>query len=193
MNSSNSLGPIILLGKETDLKLSTSTWKIITICAIALAAAGCSNSAPQQKAEQPRPIAATPSTPVSTKDLWRSITTGKEYRVKIEGDTLTADWANVPADAPSGTSIHSECHKKGDKWIGTSAINMSCTIGKGKDEHIANSCHLTLKFEIDTVTKDKIAGRGQGLEQFDCSNCKVLKAGWGDFVWVPVGAPGPRG
>jgi hypothetical protein len=178
--------------KEMHLKHSLLNWKLWMACVLAITAAACTSSAPPQQAGPPRPAATTPSTPASTKDLWRSITTGKEYRVKIVGDTLTADWANVPADAPSGTSIHSECHKKGDKWIGTSAINMSCTLGKGKDEHIANSCHLTLQFEIDTVTKDKIAGRGQGLEQFDCTKCKVLMAGWGDFVWVPVGAPGPR-
>jgi hypothetical protein len=175
------------------LNYSLLKWKLSITYALLIVATACTNTAPTQPAGQAQPSSKPSAAKAeSTKDLWRSITTGKEYRVKIDGDTLTADWANVPADAPSGTSIHSVCHKKGDKWVGTSAINMSCTIGKGKDEHIANSCHLTLEFEIDTVTKDKIAGRGQGLEQFDCSKCKVLEAGWGDFTWVPVGAPGPR-
>ncbi len=62
---------------------------------------------------------------------------------------------------------------------------MPCTVGEGKSEHVVDTCHLTLKIEIDSITKDRITGRGQSLKKFDCASCKVIEAGWADFVWVP--------
>lgn len=127
--------------------------------------------------------------PVQKRDagIWKSQTTGKEYRVRIEGDRFFADWINLPpAAAQHGAYIRTVCRRNGSKWVGTSSIFMPCTIGEGTAEHIADTCHVTLQIEINSLSKDRITGRGQSLRKFDCRSCKVLETGWGNFEWVPA-------
>jgi hypothetical protein len=144
----------------------------------------CSNKHEQPMAEQASPPKVETKEP---SNIWKSETTGKEYRVRIDGDHLYADWVNLPpAAAQRGAYIHTVCQRVGSKWTGTSSIFMPCTVGQGKSEHIADTCHLILKIEIGSVTKDRITGRGQSLKKFDCQSCKVIEAGWANFEWVPA-------
>ena len=136
-------------------------------------------------AQQPKPQAA-----VSTRQmfpaLWKSETTGKEYRVQVDKDRFYAEWVNIPPEsAKRGAYIRSECRRVGSKWIGTTRINVLCPVGEGTKEHIANTCRLQLRIEISSVQADRIVGRGQTLKRFDCQSCRVDETGWGDFVWVP--------
>lgn len=157
---------------------------ILLAFGLALFCWGCSGGGGPTTAEAPKsPLnqAKAPS------NIWKSETTGKEYRVSVTNDRLSAEWVNVPpAAAQRGAYIRSECHHVGDKWVGTSDIFMPCTLGNGKDEHIANMCHLNMKVEFDSVSRDRITGRGQSLRKFDCKSCKAIETGWGDFVWVPA-------
>jgi hypothetical protein len=118
--------------------------------------------------------------------MWKSETTGKEYRVRIEKDRFSAEWANIPpAAAKQGSYIRTECRRAGTKWIGTSQVYLPCAnpgIVKGK---VANACHLTLRFEVDSVSRDRITGGAEVLRDFDCGKCEVRKTSWGSFVWVP--------
>jgi hypothetical protein len=167
-------------------------------CALSLVGtmAACSHSSPpaasNPAAGQAASAAHQPSAPLATpavgeSNLWKSETTGKEYRVIIKGDRLVADWVNLPPIATQrGSYIHTVCKREGSKWVGTASIFMACTLGEGAQEHIANTCHLKMKMEFDTVTNNLIAGRGQGLGNFDCRTCKALATGWGNFKWVPV-------
>jgi hypothetical protein len=120
-------------------------------------------------------------------DVWRSLTTGKEYFVRADKSHFYAQWVNLPpAAAQHSAYIHTACKLEGAKWAGTSDIYMPCTVGEGKAEKIANTCRLTLKIEIDSITKDKITGRGQTLRKFDCGACKAIETGWANFEWVPA-------
>jgi hypothetical protein len=120
-------------------------------------------------------------------DVWRSLTTGKEYFVRMDKNHFYAQWVNLPpVSAQRGAYIHTACELKGSKWVGTSDIYMPCAVGEGKNEKIANTCHLNLKIEIDSISKDRITGRGQTLRKFDCGACKVIEAGWANFEWVPA-------
>lgn len=144
----------------------------------------CSKNAKRPPAQQASPGVSQKET---SSDVWKSQTTGKKYRVRIEGDHFYADWVDLsPAAAGHGAYIRTVCRRAGSKWVGTSSIFMPCTVGTGKAEHIADTCHLNLKIEIDTVGKDRITGRAQSLRKFDCRSCKVLEAGWADFTWVPA-------
>lgn len=120
-------------------------------------------------------------------DVWRSVTTGKEYFVRMDKRHFYAQWVNLPpASAQRGAYIHTACERKGQKWEGTADIYMPCAVGEGKDEKIANTCHLSLGMEIDSISHDRITGRGQTLKKFDCGACKVIEAGWANFDWVPA-------
>jgi hypothetical protein len=119
-------------------------------------------------------------------EIWRSETTGKEYRVQVDKDRFYAEWVNIPPESVKhGAFIRSECHRVGSKWIGTSSVRLPCTVGEGAKEHIGNTCRLQLRIEIDSIGPDRIVGHGETLRRFDCQSCRVDEAGWGEFVWVP--------
>jgi len=114
--------------------------------------------------------------------VWKSLSTGREYRVKVEGDRFTAEWSNIPPQAAKqGAYIRSECHRSGTRWIGTSRILLACALGDGKTK----MCPMILRFEVDFISPDRITGGGEILRDFDCGSCAVRKTGWGPFSWTP--------
>ena len=152
-------------------------------CWLAVGAWACSNAVSQKEPQASPPDAEAGQMP----DLWRSLTTGKEYFVRMDKSHFYAQWVNLPAVSKQhGAYIHTTCELKGSKWAGTSDIYMPCMVGEGKDDKVANSCHLNLRIEIDSITKDRITGRAQTLKKFNCVACKVVEAGWANFEWVPA-------
>jgi len=162
------------------LKLGRKIQVAMLACGIAIFGWACSSAGARK--DPPRASAVQVE---KLPDVWRSLTTGKEYFVRTDKTHFYAQWVNLPpAAAQHGAYIHSTCKLEGSKWAGTSEIYMPCAVGEGKK--ITNTCHLTLNIEIDSITKDRITGRGQTLKKFDCGACKVNEAGWADFEWVPV-------
>jgi len=121
--------------------------------------------------------------------VWKSLTTGHEYRVRIEGDVLRAEWVNIPPDvARQGAYVRTECRRVGSKWIGTtrSRLPLPCTEVTAPDgRHPSAWCSLVTRTEIDSVSADRIAGRAQAPTRLDCQACKLLDAEWKDFTWTP--------
>lgn len=152
-------------------------------CGLALGAWNCSNAVSQKE-----PQASSAATQAAQMpDLWRSLTTGKEYFVRMDKSHFYAQWVNLPpVSKQHGAYIHTSCELKGSKWAGTSDIYMPCVVGEGKNDKVANTCHLNLKIEIDSVSNDRITGRAQTLKKFNCGACKVIEAGWADFEWTPA-------
>lgn len=117
--------------------------------------------------------------------IWKSETTGKEFRVWTEKGVLHAEWINVPLGlAKGGAYIRSELRRTGTKWAGTSKLRIPCESVED-NKPVSNWCSLETKMEIESNTADRIAGRGESLKRFDCRTCKVLEAGWAEFEWVP--------
>lgn len=144
-----------------------------------LGVAACSRrSAQPSPAAQNQPAKASPP-----QDLWRSETTDKEYQVKINADTLQADWVNLPRDlAGQGFYVRTECRRQGTKWLGTSKIFLPCSIGHNAP---INQCHLLMHIEIDSITEDRITGRVEDpvRDKFDCRKCEAAATDWKDFIW----------
>ena len=152
-------------------------------CGLALGAWACSSTISRKSPQASSSVGEAGELP----DVWRSLTTGKEYFVRMDKSHFYAQWVNLPpAPAQRGAYIHTVCELKGAKWTGASDIFMPCAVGEGKTEKIANTCHLNLKIEIDSISKDRITGRGQSLRQFNCGACKVVETGWANFEWVPA-------
>lgn len=150
---------------------------------LAVGAWACSNAVSQKVARASDDAGKAGQMP----DLWRSLTTGKEYFVRMDKSHFYAQWVNLPpVSEQHGAYIHTACELKGSKWDGTSDIYMPCVVGNGKDEKVANNCHLNLKIEIDSVSNNRIIGRAQTLKKFDCGACRVVEAGWANFEWVPA-------
>lgn len=125
-----------------------------------------------------------PAPPPSAR-VWRSQTTGREYRVWIENERLHAEWVNIPPElAQRGASIRSECRHVGTRWIGTSQSYLPCETTE-KGETVRNWCQVTTKIEFDRPGANRMAGRGEALRRFDCAGCRVLETVWKGFEWVP--------
>jgi len=133
------------------------------------------------------PRAAKPPTHGSlSSSVWKSQTTGNEYRVQIEGDTFRAEWTNVPQQVAShGGYVRTECKRLGSKWVGTTRSLLPCTAGSGATARVLNWCPLVTRTEIESIAPDRITGRAQAIRQSDCQSCKLLEAVWRDFVWAP--------
>jgi formate-dependent nitrite reductase cytochrome c552 subunit len=103
--------------------------------------------------------------------IWKSQTTGREYRVRADKEVFNADWVNIPAEAA--------------KQVGTSQIRLPCQKPGNTQEKALNMCSMTLRFEVDSISPERITGRAESLRDFDCQKCEVRQTGWGNFVWVP--------
>ena len=156
-------------------------WRVIILVCGILATGSLQLSSKAQTAPKPE---GTKSAAKATArpQIWKSATTGKEYRVQIEGDHLTAVWSNIPPEAAQqGAYIRSDCRRSGTKWVGTSRILLPCPLPDGKTK----MCPLLLRFEVDFTSSDRITGGGEILRDFDCGSCEVRKTGWGPFSWAP--------
>jgi len=162
-------------------------WKIqvaMLACGLAIASWACTSAGGRKGPPQTSSAAGQAE---KLPDVWRSLTTGKEYFVRTDKSHFYAQWVNLPPSAAQhGAYIHTACEREGSKWTGASEIYMPCAAGEGKNEKIANTCHLNLKIEIESISKDRITGRGQTLKKFNCGACKVVETGWAGFEWVPA-------
>jgi trypsin len=56
--------------------------------------------------------------------VWTSMTSGHDYKVRIDGDYVYVQWVNLPPALQSTAAFSSsELRKTGDKWIGKSVLN----------------------------------------------------------------------
>ena len=132
-----------------------------------------------------------PAPPAAAR-VWRSQTTGKEYRVWIENDRLLAVWTNVPAElAQGGAYIRTECQRVGTRWIGSSQTYLPFPCGRTEHgKRVGKWCRVLTKIEFRRVEADRITGSAEGYRRFDCETCKIVESVMKDFVWTPK-VPGP--
>lgn len=156
----------------------------VIACEIAILGWACSNAI----SRKPSQVSSSSGRAEKFPDVWRSLTTGKQYFVRRDKSHFYAQWVNLPPVASQhGAYIHTVCERVRSRWVGTSDIYMPCAVGEGKNEKIANTCHLALKIEINSVSNHRITGRAQTLKKFNCGACNVVETGWKDFEWVPAG------
>lgn len=155
---------------------------IVLGCMIVAAAFTAAQDKPSAKSKSSQSGAHAPAAQVS---VWRSLTTGRDYRISINKSTLVAEWINQPAiDAKSKASVRSELHKSGTKWVGITRSHIPCRTTEAKGV-VSNVCDLTTKIEIETMATDKIMGHGDSLKRFDCGKCNILETKFAPFQWVP--------
>ena len=163
--------------------------RLMGVLAVVLSALGAAASGRLSSDQQPtQPPTASKNGPASAVGkTWKSQTTGNEYRVRVETGIFHAEWVNVPADwAERGAYLRTECRHVGGKWVGTSVSHLPCTVDGGQGTPISKWCDLKTQTEIDSISAQRITGRGQRASKVDCQQCKILEAGWADFVWTPA-------
>ena len=127
-----------------------------------------------------------PSPPPSAR-VWRSETTGKEYRVWIENERFYAVWMNVPAElAQGGAYIRTECQRVGTRWVGSSQTYLPFPCGRTENgKRVGKWCRVPTKIEFRRVEENRITGSAEGYRKFDCEKCKIVESVMKDFEWVP--------
>jgi hypothetical protein len=173
--------------QEDTLKLASWNWKpavviLTALWAITSLAAGDQKPAPGVKSS----AGSTKPAGMQLPKIWHSAATNHDFRVDVTQDVFTADWVNVPpAAAKRGAFIHTECRRTGEKWVGSSNIHMLFGIPgapSGKDSKL---CSMTVRFEVDSITPEKIAGHSEALHAFDVNTCRIQQTSWGSFTWSP--------
>jgi len=167
------------------LKKTKELWHVALglVCAVLWAGFSASTARAQKSTPQGQKPAA--SAPAQGK-IWVSQSTHREYRVKLENDLFSAEWVNIPpATAKLGVYIRSECHRSGTRWIGFTRALLPCAKSGEAPGKITHTCPMTLRFEVDEITPDRISGRGESLKNFNCETCEVRETGWARWVWVP--------
>jgi hypothetical protein len=192
---SPTVGAIGDYGQERAGRPSSQAWLLGVLAAVALAgwvhATDSATSGPQSaqlRAGQPAAgqVALEGGNVASAWKTWKSQTTENEYRVRVEKGVFHAEWVNVPADwAKQGAYLRTECRRTGRKWVGTSVSHLPCTVGEGQGTYIVKWCDLQTQTEIDSISHQRITGRGQRQSKIDCDQCKILEASWADFFWTP--------
>ena len=160
----------------------------VLLCGLILPGVGWGNSS--LAAGRTQKSVETPSSPKnSLPSYWISATTRNVYRVRVKGNTLVAEWVNVPAtEAGKGAYIRTECHRAGKRWIGTTSSFLRCETATGQGKPYSNWCHILTRTEIFDVSAGRIAGRAEALKRFDCRRCVALEKEWKSFTWSPAPA-----
>ena len=182
------------------MSLAHIEWKQAHIALMAVLAIIPYTSCTQKSATNPPsatdtlPVTNTPPAPSAPQPLagqlakiWHSEASHKDFRVEVKGDVLHADWVNLPpAAAKDGASIRIECRRTGTKWVGSSSVYQAFAdpaAPAGKD--VKKMCHITVRFEIDSITPEKITFHSEVLKSFDYPKCQVQKTAWEEFAWLP--------
>jgi S1-C subfamily serine protease len=122
--------------------------------------------------------------------VWTSITSGRDYAVKQDGDYLYVDWISIPpATKTAGGFSRTELKKSPDgKWRGKNHTRLPCTYRKGLGtyaQNVTNWCSLDNNVEIDLLSDKRIEGIATGSEKFDCKKCEPQDVQQKPFTWIP--------
>jgi len=166
------------------LRLAGMEWKPAVMALLVFSLFSAAAQKPTTQAP-PTPTTSNPTIGQLPK-LWRSETTQHDFRVEVTKDMFRAEWVNLPpAAAKQGAYIHTECRRAGSKWVGRSSVNMLFNILGAPAGKETKMCNLTMRFEVDSVSPEKITGHSEALHSFDVNSCRVDQTSWGEFTWVP--------
>ncbi len=135
-------------------------------------------------------------TGTSNSAVWTSMTSGRDFKLRTEGDYLYAEWANIPATLQTTAAfIRSELKRDGDKWTGKTRSYLPCeykssyseywTTGQQKGTTNVKWCSVESDIRIDKLSADRIEGIGQVPSQLDCRKCQPTKWESKPFTWIP--------
>jgi hypothetical protein len=128
--------------------------------------------------------------------VWTSVTSGRDYKLRVDGDYVYTEWVNLPTELQATTAfMRSELKKDGDKWVGKmrtylpygfkSSYGDFWTTGQRIGTENVNWCSMEAQYEIDKITETRIEGRSLSPTSFDAKKCKPGKAEWKPFTWIP--------
>jgi len=122
--------------------------------------------------------------------VWTSLTSGRDYTMRQDGDYLYADWISIsPEIKTAGGFSRSELKKSPDgKWRGKTHARLPCTYTRGLGVYartVTNWCSREDEVEIDLLSDKRIEGIAVGWEKFDCRKCEAKGVEHKPFTFIP--------
>ena len=119
-----------------------------------------------------------------------SLTSGRDYTIRQEGEYLHVDWISIPAQMKAaGGFVRCELKKASDgKWHGKSRMNLPCQYTKGLGAYtrtVTNWCSREEDYEIDLLSDKRIEGITVGWKKFDCRKCEAKEEEHRPFTLIP--------
>jgi hypothetical protein len=119
--------------------------------------------------------------------VWTSLKSGRDYKVRIDGDYIYTEWVNLPPVLqPTAAFMRSELKKDGEKWIGKVRLNLPYAYkssytdfwrtGQQMGTENVNWCRAESEFEIDRISDSRIEGRS--LSSNPSTSRNVNRARW---------------
>jgi V8-like Glu-specific endopeptidase len=110
--------------------------------------------------------------------VWTSLTSGRDYSIRQDGDYLYTDWISIPPEVKTaGGFVRAELKKNSDgKWRGKTHARLPCTYTKGLGgyaRNVTNWCSREADEEIDLLSEKRIEGIGTAWEKFNCKKCEA--------------------
>ncbi len=137
-----------------------------------------------------RPLGSIEGVPpvASAKSVWTSLTTGHDYKVRMDGDYIYAEWLNMPT-ALQGTSafMRSEVKKDADGiWRGKSRSYLPCQYrDTWTGQLVTKWCRGEYDIEVDKLSDSRIEGKAQRWDSYDCRKCDPKGARQEPFTFIP--------
>jgi hypothetical protein len=122
--------------------------------------------------------------------VWTSLTSGRDYTMRQDGDYLYMDWVSIPPDfKAAGGFSRSELKKSPDgKWRGKNHARLPCTYKRGLGvyaQDVTNWCSREDDMEIDLLSDKRIEGISVGWDKFDCKKCEAKGVAQKSFTLIP--------
>jgi S1-C subfamily serine protease len=120
--------------------------------------------------------------------LWSSMTSGKDYKVRQEGDYIYSEWANLPAQL-QGTSAFSRAELKKEPdghWRGTSITYIPFQYyDVWRKQNEIKWCRIEAPLEITSISDSRIEGAGLTWDKYDVKKCQMKDTKQRSFTWIP--------
>lgn len=143
-------------------------------------------------AQQPKSLTSTSSAigiGLSRETIWTSLTSGRDYALRVDGDYLYIDTLLSPELRNAGAFIRDELKKTKDgKWLGVGRAYLPCTFTAGFGAYarnITNWCKREDEIEITSISDSRIEGVGLTWEKYDCRKCEAKSVSKKPFTWIP--------
>jgi Trypsin-like peptidase domain len=104
-----------------------------------------------------------PTPAVAREDrIWTSMTSGSDWKVRIEGDFIYAQNVSLPSALQSTTAfVRSEFKKTGNKWVGKNISYLPYSTLTGQ-----KWCRIETDIELDKVSDSRIEGKGSKVDVY---------------------------
>lgn len=127
---------------------------------------------------------------LSNGTVWTSLTSGRDFTIRQDGDYLYMDWISISAEIKNaGGFSRSELKKGADgKWHGKTRMRLPCQYTRGLGAYArtyTNWCSREDDAEIDLLSDKRIEGISVGWQKFDCRKCEAKDEERKPFTLIP--------